>query len=91
MKVEKRYIYISLLLLPDAKRLINLHDCQDDRAKREREKAKWNSLSDEIAKLKIKVSELETTITIKDKESIYLKRALESFYSRFRSRQEQSA
>src|SRR5882762_2549155 len=58
---------------------------------------------DEIARLKIKVSynvcsavtlttvqvdEHESTIVTKDKELLYLKRSLESVYSRFRSRQE---
>ncbi|CAK5262775.1 unnamed protein product [Mycena citricolor] len=60
----------------------------DDRAKRERDRAKWNSLNDEIAKLKTKNAELESAGAFKDKEITYLKRALESVYTRFISREE---
>ncbi|KZV82357.1 FH2-domain-containing protein [Exidia glandulosa HHB12029] len=55
----------------------------DERARRERDRLKWNSLSDEIAKLKTQIGELETSLGHKDKEILYLKRALESVYSRF--------
>ncbi|KAG6861568.1 hypothetical protein C0995_014864 [Termitomyces sp. Mi166 len=65
---------------------------EDDRAKRERDRAKWNTLMEEITKLKAKVAsnsaELESTIVIKEKEITYLKRALESVYTRFMSRGE---
>jgi hypothetical protein len=60
----------------------------DERAKRERDKIKWNTLMEEIAKLRHKIVELETTIGRKDKDVGYLKRALESVYVRFRSREE---
>lgn len=36
----------------------------------------------------MKVTELESDASIKDKEVVYLKRAMESIYSRFRSREE---
>ncbi|KAG8880257.1 hypothetical protein FRB97_000969 [Tulasnella sp. 331] len=55
----------------------------EDRAKRDRERNKLNNLNEEIARLKTKVGELETALGIKDKEAVYLKRALESVYSRF--------
>ena len=35
-----------------------------------------------------KIGDLEATVGFKDKEVVYLKRALESVYSRFRSREE---
>ncbi|KAI0776213.1 FH2-domain-containing protein [Trametes elegans] len=60
----------------------------DDRAKRERDRVKWHALNEEIANLKSQTGELEATVSIKEKEIIYLKRALESVYSRFRSREE---
>ncbi|KAJ3004363.1 hypothetical protein NUW54_g4848 [Trametes sanguinea] len=60
----------------------------DDRAKRERDRVKWHALNEEIANLKSQTGELESSIAMKDKEIIYLKRALESVYSRFRSREE---
>ncbi|KAG6910997.1 hypothetical protein DXG01_006051 [Tephrocybe rancida] len=60
----------------------------DERAKRERDRAKWNVLMEEIAKLKTKNGELDSSLTIKDKEITYLKRALESVYTRFISREE---
>ncbi|EIW76318.1 hypothetical protein CONPUDRAFT_139713 [Coniophora puteana RWD-64-598 SS2] len=61
----------------------------DERAKRDRDRAKWNTLMDEIAKLKMKQTEMESTISMKDKEILYLKRALESVYSRFQTREEE--
>ncbi|CDO73783.1 hypothetical protein BN946_scf185015.g111 [Trametes cinnabarina] len=60
----------------------------DERTKRERDRVKWHALNEEIANLKSQTGELETAIGIKDKEIVYLKRALESVYSRFRSREE---
>ncbi|KAI0307002.1 hypothetical protein B0F90DRAFT_1807716 [Multifurca ochricompacta] len=60
----------------------------DERAKRERERTKWTNIMDEVAKLKIQVVHFESTVAQKDKELLYLKRALESVYSRFRSREE---
>ncbi|TFY78768.1 hypothetical protein EWM64_g5245 [Hericium alpestre] len=60
----------------------------DERAKRERDKVKWNNIMDEMANMKIKLNETEKSVTLKDKEVMYLKRALESVYSRFRSREE---
>lgn len=35
---------------------------QDERAKRDRDRAKWNTLMDEIAKLKIKVRVVELLV-----------------------------
>ncbi|KAJ3556352.1 hypothetical protein NP233_g11996 [Leucocoprinus birnbaumii] len=60
----------------------------EERAKRERDRAKWNALMEEIAKLKTRAVEVESDINTKDKEIIYLKRALESVYTRFLSREE---
>jgi diaphanous 1 len=60
----------------------------DDRAKKERDRLKWNTMMEEITKLKTKNSEAENYLHIKDKEIIYLKRALESVYTRFISREE---
>ncbi|KAH9077002.1 armadillo-type protein, partial [Lactarius deliciosus] len=60
----------------------------DERARREREKTKWTSVMDEIANHKTHIADLESTNAQKEKELLYLKRALESVYSRFRSREE---
>ncbi|THG96218.1 hypothetical protein EW026_g5579, partial [Hermanssonia centrifuga] len=60
----------------------------EEKAKRERDRAKWNTLMEEIAKSKLQNDELQTSFGIKEKEVTYLKRALESVYSRFRSREE---
>ncbi|KAJ7591544.1 hypothetical protein C8J56DRAFT_1003980 [Mycena floridula] len=60
----------------------------EDKAKRERDRIKWTSLNDEIAKLKVQNAELTNTCEIKEKEIIYLKRAMESVYTRFISREE---
>ncbi|KAH7919532.1 hypothetical protein BV22DRAFT_1075069, partial [Leucogyrophana mollusca] len=61
----------------------------DDRAKRERDRTKWSSLTEEIAKLKMKTGEMDKSLVTKDKEILYLKRALESVYSRFQTREEE--
>ncbi|KZT71430.1 FH2-domain-containing protein [Daedalea quercina L-15889] len=61
----------------------------DERAKRERDRVKWNTLMEEIAKLKMQNGEIEVSLGMKDKEIVYLKRALESVYSRFRLREEE--
>ncbi|KAI0028371.1 hypothetical protein K488DRAFT_89818, partial [Vararia minispora EC-137] len=60
----------------------------DERARRERDKTKWTTLMEEISKLKVQAKEHEAAMAIKDKELLFLKRALESVYSRFRSREE---
>ncbi|KAJ3492688.1 hypothetical protein NLJ89_g11182 [Agrocybe chaxingu] len=60
----------------------------DERAKRERDRIKWNTLMEEITKYKTKIGELENLISIKDKEIVYLKRALESVYTRFMLRED---
>ncbi|KIY49480.1 hypothetical protein FISHEDRAFT_65448 [Fistulina hepatica ATCC 64428] len=61
---------------------------EGERARRERDRVKWNTLTDEIARLKSKNTEHEASLGIKDKEILYLKRALESVYTRFTSREE---
>ncbi|PVF96346.1 FH2-domain-containing protein [Serendipita vermifera] len=55
----------------------------EEQMKKERERAKIKKLVDEIDQLKAKNIELESTIATKIKEVTYLKRALESVYSRF--------
>jgi diaphanous 1 len=72
----------------------------EERARRERDRLKWNKLNEEVADLKTKVAmlrqweteltflqntELEVALASKVKETLYLKRALESVYSRFSS------
>ncbi|KAK0482314.1 hypothetical protein IW261DRAFT_1678041 [Armillaria novae-zelandiae] len=60
----------------------------DKRVKQAHDRSKWNTLMDEIAKLKVKNGEAETLLGIKDKEIVYLKRVLEFVYSRFSAREE---
>ncbi|PPQ71093.1 hypothetical protein CVT24_009844, partial [Panaeolus cyanescens] len=60
----------------------------DERAKRERDRVKWNTLMEEISKNKAKIIDLEGSLGMKEKEIVYLKRALESVYTRFMSREE---
>ncbi|KAK0476291.1 hypothetical protein IW261DRAFT_1641921 [Armillaria novae-zelandiae] len=60
----------------------------DERVKQARDRSKWNTLMDEIAKLKVKNGEAETLLGIKDKEIVYLKCMLEFVYSRFSAREE---
>lgn len=55
----------------------------DEQAKRERERAKLTKLTEELGIARAKITELEDTVTAKNKEVLYLKRALESVYSRF--------
>ncbi|KIK96072.1 hypothetical protein PAXRUDRAFT_32637 [Paxillus rubicundulus Ve08.2h10] len=55
----------------------------DDRARKERDKAKINTLGDEIVKLNERIGEMGSSLSHKDKEILYLKRALESIYTRF--------
>ncbi|KAG9048580.1 hypothetical protein FS837_012435, partial [Tulasnella sp. UAMH 9824] len=57
----------------------------DDKAKRERDKQKISNLNEEIVKLKSKLNDAEAALSIRNKELVYLKRALESVYSRFHS------
>ncbi|KAJ7167544.1 armadillo-type protein [Mycena filopes] len=60
----------------------------DERAQRERERAKRTALNEENQRLSAKIVELQSTVGIKDKEIIFLKRAMESVYTRFSSREE---
>ncbi|KAG8953015.1 hypothetical protein FRC00_006501, partial [Tulasnella sp. 408] len=60
----------------------------DDKAKRERDKQKISNLNEEIVKLKSKLNDAEAALSIRNKELVYLKRALESVYSRFHSNAE---
>ncbi|KAH0840265.1 hypothetical protein J3R83DRAFT_1272 [Lanmaoa asiatica] len=55
----------------------------DDRARKERDKAKMNTLSEEITTLKERICEMDNSLSNKDNEIAYIKRALESVYSRF--------
>ncbi|TCD69208.1 hypothetical protein EIP91_008311, partial [Steccherinum ochraceum] len=81
-----------LQLQSELDRLKSLHPNEDreaeERAKRERDRVKWNALNEEIAKLKVQIADVEGATGVKDKEIVYLKRALESVYSRFRLREE---
>ncbi|GLB34079.1 putative diaphanous FH3 domain contatinign protein [Lyophyllum shimeji] len=88
--VQKEKQVLQLQAELDRLKALNPADGRDadERAKRERDRAKWNSLNEEIAKLKTKNCELESNLAIKDKEIVYLKRALESVYTRFVSREE---
>ncbi|KAH8830279.1 armadillo-type protein [Flagelloscypha sp. PMI_526] len=63
----------------------------DEKAKRERDRIKWNNLKEEIAKYKAKNDELETTLTLQVKNIAYLNRALESVYNRFTTKEERRA
>jgi hypothetical protein len=60
-------------------------------ARKERERARLHSLHEEVNKLQLQSSEMSDTLAAKDKEVVYLKRALESVYSRFQTRQEERA
>ncbi|EMD40584.1 hypothetical protein CERSUDRAFT_102967 [Gelatoporia subvermispora B] len=60
----------------------------EERARRERDRVKWTTLMEEITNLRAQNGELEAAMTTKNKEAVYLKRALESVYSRFRLREE---
>ncbi|KAG8923688.1 hypothetical protein FRC01_012479, partial [Tulasnella sp. 417] len=60
----------------------------DDKAKRERDKQKISNLNEEIVKLKSKLNDAESALSIRNKELVYLKRALESVYSRFHTNTE---
>ncbi|KAL5507835.1 hypothetical protein ACEPAH_5453 [Sanghuangporus vaninii] len=57
----------------------------EDRMKQERDRVKWNALSEEIVGLKKKNEEVESLLQRKDKEVLYFKRAMESVYSRLHS------
>ncbi|KAL5527808.1 hypothetical protein ACEPAG_6609 [Sanghuangporus baumii] len=57
----------------------------EDRMKQERDRVKWNALSEETVDLKKKNKEVESLLQRKDKEVLYLKRAMESVYSRLHS------
>ncbi|KAG6854352.1 hypothetical protein C0991_007857 [Blastosporella zonata] len=88
--VQKEKQVIQLQAELDRFKVQNPNDGRgaDERAKRERDRVKWNALMEEIAKLKTKSGDLELSLTLKDKEITYLKRALESVYTRFISREE---
>ncbi|KAG8807054.1 hypothetical protein FRC17_004673, partial [Serendipita sp. 399] len=58
---------------------------EEDAAKRERDRAKLTRLTEELSELKTKCAELDEALTAKNKEITYLKRALESVYSRFQA------
>ncbi|KAG1763151.1 armadillo-type protein [Suillus occidentalis] len=49
----------------------------------------FHSLHEEMNNLRLQSSEMSDTLSAKDKEVVYLKRALESVYSRFQTRQEE--
>jgi len=52
-------VWVPLSCAPDIFSLPPVPYFQDERAKRERDRAKWNTLMEEIAKLKIQVSLLQ--------------------------------
>ncbi|KAG8791741.1 hypothetical protein FRC16_000311 [Serendipita sp. 398] len=58
---------------------------EEDAAKRDRDRAKLTRLTEEISELKSKCTQLDETVVAKNKEITYLKRALESVYSRFQA------
>ena len=62
-------------------------------AKRERveKNRQWANLMEEIAKNKAHIAEQEVQLEAKDKETKYLKRALESVYTRFQATMEENA
>ncbi|KAF8443028.1 hypothetical protein L210DRAFT_3153707 [Boletus edulis BED1] len=54
----------------------------DDRARKERDKANLNALSEEVTTLKEKIDEMDNALSNKDKVIANMKRAFESVYSR---------
>ncbi|GAA5889934.1 hypothetical protein JCM5296_003653 [Sporobolomyces johnsonii] len=60
-------------------------DEADAKEERARQNRRWESLIQEIGQYKVKIATLETEIEGRDKEIKYLKRTLESVYSRFQS------
>lgn len=65
-------------------------DAPEEQAKREREQMKIKKVTEELNALKSKNTELEGIIAAKAKEIVYLKRALESVYSRFHASAQES-
>ncbi|KAG1735399.1 armadillo-type protein [Suillus lakei] len=63
----------------------------EEQARKERERARLHSLHEEMNKLQLQLREMSDTLSAKDKEVLYLKRALESVYSRFQTKQEERA
>ncbi|OJA15980.1 hypothetical protein AZE42_09795, partial [Rhizopogon vesiculosus] len=63
----------------------------EEQARKERERARLHSIHEEVSKLQHQMSEMNDTLSAKDKEILYLKRALESVYSRFQTREEERA
>ncbi|GAA5859773.1 hypothetical protein JCM1840_006447 [Sporobolomyces johnsonii] len=60
-------------------------DEADAKEERARQNRRWESLIQEIGQYKVKIATLETEIEGRGKEIKYLKRTLESVYSRFQS------
>ncbi|KAF9506490.1 hypothetical protein BS47DRAFT_1399443 [Hydnum rufescens UP504] len=56
----------------------------DDEARRQRDRAKWSAMTEEIRKLKTKISGHVVDVGIKSEEIAFLKRALESVHARLR-------
>ncbi|CAE6362187.1 unnamed protein product, partial [Rhizoctonia solani] len=58
---------------------------EQERLKRERDRAKWSAMTEEMSNSRAKVAELETLLREKEKMVLYLKRAMEALSSRFES------
>ncbi|KAG9074065.1 hypothetical protein FS749_014422 [Ceratobasidium sp. UAMH 11750] len=58
---------------------------EQERLKRERDRAKWSAMTEEMSNNKAKIVELESSLRDKDKNIVYLKRAMEALCSRFES------
>ncbi|KIK67748.1 hypothetical protein GYMLUDRAFT_68769 [Collybiopsis luxurians FD-317 M1] len=61
----------------------------EERAKRERDRIKWHGLNAQIDVLKHELAELTSNSKAKDQHIQYLKRALETVWSRFKFREEE--
>ncbi|KAF9232167.1 hypothetical protein BU15DRAFT_55302 [Melanogaster broomeanus] len=89
--VQKEKEVTQLLAEIDRLKIQNPSDAYDadDRARKERDRAKINALGEEIMTLKNRIGEMDGFLVDKDKEILYLKRALESVYSRFHTKEDE--
>ncbi|KAF8743337.1 Diaphanous GTPase-binding Domain, partial [Rhizoctonia solani] len=58
---------------------------EQDRIRRERDRAKWSAMTEEMSNSRAKVAEMETLLRDKEKLVLYLKRSMEALSSRFES------
>lgn len=68
-----------------------LEDAEAAKRERAEKNRQWANLMDEIAKNKAQIAEQQVQLEAKEKETKYLKRALESVYTRFQTTMEETA